>query len=1470
MDNYLYDKNFLLALDNFPTREVYGRITALTREEEPIQTIEGRATGGSINIDGASALRRTFSMTLVAEMADFTDYYWTVKTKMKLEIGLRNPFRNQPDTYHPEWSIYPDICWFNQGIYILTAFSSSLNTGSLTLNLSGKDKMAQLNGECGGTLTSSVDFGKTEYYDKTTNSTFYEFTPIKDIVYNAVHLYGGEMPHKIIINDLDIMGKQLMEYRGEDPLYLITNAETSEVVQAVLDGDTKCYICDSLGTQLLNEGEQIKVSDIPIYYLGEEYINTTSQLSRTPTTVTFGLNKNNEGNYYTYVVQKVTYGQAAGYEEVPLTYASKESKTDLIGNVGENLVTILDKVKTMLGDYEYFYDIDGNFIFQRQQTYTNVSWADIINNGDGVFISDIAYGTPTEYDFYNSKLFTAFSNNPKIENIKNDYSVWGTKKTITGSTVPIHMRYAIDVKPTQYTSIIVPAEDIENFLLDKYELPEGYFNTVDGTLTEDGEYVVTLANDFTYKMKPQLISTTYYPYTPEILNKQRAMQYASEDTPELIKLVRKHPYIDDTKSNISNSWNQLLQVRLQLAEDNGWDTHAATQYIRLFQLWDEYYGDYGENTAISEGAKLSDCLETLLVPSKNRLSQEELELIKTYYYRMWQEELVDFGYNANDSTIKYVDWREIIYQMAKDFYAYNELDSFNWKIVEANGTLYPKGITGYERYYIDLDGFWRDQYWGWDEDLEPTLLDVKVQEVRPANRYLVQDKDVRVRSKMVPILAKDIVAQLDEEAKVLYEKETYTKPEDVTVYATTTAILKSSAVSCSFTITPSTDENIELIAIELNDAVDRNDVQNMKAALYFDNISVNVPAAIKDLLSFGTKFQASVGHIYLKPVSNLPVGTYKITLTPKNGLTEFWTKVLTINLTVAHSVTLPTLPSGVSQLNYYIYEHNPSDGYSTFLPWWQYNVSMQIDLTEALHEIQDNSADDAAAARSHVYFPLEEAEDFSINDLSGYMIKWIEDGGHCHDLMFYFFATLRRNKILAGRTGQDKKYSIFAARQYEDLFVLWDEYQSAEAKALIKTKTEYEIELANNPSYSEKLDISNTVLREVQSQYRTTFFEEYLNLLVTTPDVITLIDGTSTTRPEKYVEVIYQIMAHVESDTSAIGTQDRNKVKQDAQQLLEEYRESGVQTDDFIRVSNLVILWIMWCDEEEGSQKKNASLEARELLLYGAYDENLMERSTFNKIYFDEFAVEYDGTSYFSVIDDNEDYSLAMLEYATSVYSYADARYQLFDDVTFTNLAKCRMTKVVKYGYNKEAAQQLENLYKMMDYYASLNTSGSYSSQYARRRGYILSYLKLDNKDKVNKTPASLASGDSSVGSWNWNNEYKAQMGVDFNSGLAVVDTWEKKSESSGDYSADMLRYIIVDGHTSDDEEWISLTKKRKNKVLILNYSYAAADQFEKLCEMYMDSAGSFSALEYRDIIYGILTGEYQSDNDVLTKRITR
>jgi hypothetical protein len=59
-------------------------------------------------------------------------------------------------------------------------------------------------------------------------------------VREAVHTYGGEPYHNIIINDIDDYGLSLMEYRQEQPLYFIMSNNVCEQVE--LNGKSSCYI----------------------------------------------------------------------------------------------------------------------------------------------------------------------------------------------------------------------------------------------------------------------------------------------------------------------------------------------------------------------------------------------------------------------------------------------------------------------------------------------------------------------------------------------------------------------------------------------------------------------------------------------------------------------------------------------------------------------------------------------------------------------------------------------------------------------------------------------------------------------------------------------------------------------------------------------------------------------------------------------------------------------------------------------------------------------------------------------------------------------------------------------------------------------------------------------------------------------------------------------------------------------------
>lgn len=449
----LYPEEFLKELFKQHIQTKWARITILNWNEQPIQEIEGLVTGGSANIDGNSAIRTTISLQMLSKTEDLTKYTIALKSKVKIEIGLENRINDN----------YPNIIWFKQGIFIVTAFNTSKQADKSSLSISGKDKGCLLNGEISGSIPVTTDFGQVDeyantyeplstfeyspkkyyykiedkfyldhslaprsgiqYYEKVSSVTTTKL-PIKDIIRNIVHVYGHEPWHKIIVNDLDLKGTELLEYRGESPLYLIKKADTNNNVFVGMTFDGNFM----LGGQKIGE-----LSADQYYSLSA--IDDEANLSITPL-----------DGYY---VVKIEYGDTMGYKGTELTFPG-----DLIGNVGENVVSVLDKIKNLFGNFEYFFDLDGNFIFQAKHTYENVNFSKINYDGDNeVYIDGSFYNNSVIYSFTDEELNTQISHTPNITNLKNDFSIWGERTTATGAKVPIHLRYAIEAKPYEYTTI---------------------------------------------------------------------------------------------------------------------------------------------------------------------------------------------------------------------------------------------------------------------------------------------------------------------------------------------------------------------------------------------------------------------------------------------------------------------------------------------------------------------------------------------------------------------------------------------------------------------------------------------------------------------------------------------------------------------------------------------------------------------------------------------------------------------------------------------------------------------------------------------------------------------------------------------------------------------------------------------------------------------------------------------------------
>jgi hypothetical protein len=122
---------------------------------------------------------------------------------------------------------------------------------------------------------------------------------------------------------------------------------------------------------------------------------------------------------------------------------------DLVMEATDTVTAALDKIITFLGgEYEYFYDINGKFIFRKKAAYSQISY----NPYDFYLDGNILVGKNNQNSFISiedKKLISNIKFTPALDNIKNDFIVWGQKS----KSAPICLRYAIDEKPTSYNPI---------------------------------------------------------------------------------------------------------------------------------------------------------------------------------------------------------------------------------------------------------------------------------------------------------------------------------------------------------------------------------------------------------------------------------------------------------------------------------------------------------------------------------------------------------------------------------------------------------------------------------------------------------------------------------------------------------------------------------------------------------------------------------------------------------------------------------------------------------------------------------------------------------------------------------------------------------------------------------------------------------------------------------------------------------
>lgn len=374
------DNIFLEKLVNEKIQITYAKIVTYSFDEKPLSSIEGRVSGGSIQANGASAVRRTLSLSMVAkpENANIENLNNEIAINKKVKIYIGRLVGNE-------------IMWFNCGFYVISSASVNQSTSGWTISISGKDKMALLDGTAGGTLPTAVTFHEI-FEDLGDGNYKIDYPTIYQIIQEAVNHYGEIPLHNIIINDLEKVAKVLIKYIGGKPIYFAENYAS--------------------------------------FAYAEDAVHT----------------------------QKYTYGQDVGYEFTAFTYPG-----ELVLAAGATVVNLLEKICQILGNYEYFFDLDGRFIFQEKKNYLNTV-SPIVYLTPQDYIQ--SYSTEAAYEIKDSDTLVSLTRSPRYEDIKNDFVVWGKN----ASGVDIHYRLVIDEKPVlnkckKYMwSVVDSMGDVINYL----------------------------------------------------------------------------------------------------------------------------------------------------------------------------------------------------------------------------------------------------------------------------------------------------------------------------------------------------------------------------------------------------------------------------------------------------------------------------------------------------------------------------------------------------------------------------------------------------------------------------------------------------------------------------------------------------------------------------------------------------------------------------------------------------------------------------------------------------------------------------------------------------------------------------------------------------------------------------------------------------------------------------------------------
>ena len=355
-----------------------------------------------------------------------------------------------------------------------------------------------------------------------------------------------------------------------------------------------------------------------------------------------------------------TYGEDVGYKMVPFTYPG-----ELVLKAGDNVVTLLNKIVQLLGNYEFFYNVDGKFVFQAIKNYLNTG-------------SPLTELTPDDYvKSYNNAKFlysltdldstTTVNRQPKFDNVKNDFIVWGKQKTAADVEIDIRYHLAIDQKPDidwagkymwevrdpkvddlvlryEFTDTNTPpsAPGFEVKLLapPAYEWREELYrralNAQVTTSVNENYYDAELIAEWRKLYNPNKPAWDRYDHwNPDVLNNPKSIRYQLDfiDTGSALgqysvnEIGRRSKIVSDSK--IKSVYNNEVPDVVFM---EGYDQTLIAEYKgigqRYFVLTPEYYGMFSIS---STGTSCFDKIRELMYQNLNYNTTIQITCLPKYY-----------------------------------------------------------------------------------------------------------------------------------------------------------------------------------------------------------------------------------------------------------------------------------------------------------------------------------------------------------------------------------------------------------------------------------------------------------------------------------------------------------------------------------------------------------------------------------------------------------------------------------------------------------------------------------------------------------------------------------------------------------------------------------------------------------------------------------------------------------------------